>query len=591
MKKLLNYLLIGLVSTFIISSCVDNKFDEPEFPFEDPAINTNTTIAGIKALHSSGGFETITDDLVFSAIVIANDSTGNFYKKIVVQDETGGLEILIDGRDLYGKYPVGRKVFVKAKDLVVGDDYGIVQLGALLSDGALVSIPFQQVGDIVVGGSLNNPITAKELSFSQVTDNDLSTLVKFNDVEFSSSELGSTFADGTAHVDKNRILEDCSKKEFIIRTSGYAEFANDTLPSLKGSLMCVVGKYRSDYQGYLRSLNDINFDQERCSGGGTGDIAFNKDFEDLDIYSGGWTTQVVVGTFNWEASEYSGDRFGKISNYNGSSHVASEAWLISPKTDVSGYSNPAFTFRNTCNYDGAVLEIYVTDNYDGTSKPNVSQWKKLNANLSSGNWSWEDSGEISLSDYSGKEIYVAFRYTGTDSDGKTWEIDDIILKEGSGSGGASAFSDDFEGGIDKWNAVNVLGDQVWTHSPQYGNPGGCAKMTGFSGSSNANEDWLVTPQIDFSGISSPSLTFDNATKYDGNAMEVYISTDYSGAGDPNAASWTKLDYVQSGGNWAWASSGKIDLSSYADQKVFIGFKYTSTDSASATWEIDNVVVK
>ena len=44
-------------------------------------------------------------------------------------------------------------------------------------------------------------------------------------------------------------------------------------------------------------------------------IYLSKDFNDLSINSGGWTTQLVVDTTNWFAVEYNGDQFAKITNY------------------------------------------------------------------------------------------------------------------------------------------------------------------------------------------------------------------------------------------------------------------------------------
>jgi hypothetical protein len=52
-----------------------------------------------------------------------------------------------------------------------------------------------------------------------------------------------------------------------------------------------------------------------------------------------------------------------------------------------------------------------------------------------------------------------------------------------------------------------------------------------------------------------------------------------------------LTFNKSSGSWSWVSSGNIDLTSYAGQKVYVGFKFTSGDDKSATWEVDNVVVK
>lgn len=593
MKKVFNYLFIAFISTILISSCVDNEFDEPDFPFNDPDITTNATIQSIKALHSEGNFEVITEDLIFKALVVANDSTGNFYKKIIVQDETGGIEILIDGRSLYGKYPVGRRVFVKAKGLTIGDDSNVVQLASLASEGSLVSIPYSELSDIVIGGSLNNPVVPKQMKLNQVSDADISTLVQFVDVEFDSGELGKTYADGIAKSDQNRILKDCNSNEFIIRTSGYAQFANDVLPDKNGELMCIVGKYRNDYQGYVRSTSDVIFQNDRCDGGGTGEISFDKDFEDGNLTSGGWTTQIVVGNASWEAYEFSGDKFGRITNFNGTINEASDSWLISPEVDLANFENPTLNFKNASNYSGFDMEVYVTDNYDGTSKPVLSEWTKLSATLSAGGWEWVESGNISMESFKTKKVYIAFRYQGSDSDGKTWEIDDITMGEGGGvNPGTGIFTDDFESGIGKWNVESVLGDETWTHSPSYGNPDGCAKISGYANNANhANEDWLITPQLDLTSSTNVKLTFDNATKYDGDPMVVYVSTDYSGSGDPTGSTWKELSYIKSGGDWAWVESGVIDLSSYDGQKIYIAYKFTSTDSASATWEIDNVLVK
>ena len=42
-------------------------------------------------------------------------------------------------------------------------------------------------------------------------------------------------------------------------------------------------------------------------------------------------------------------------------------------------------------------------------------------------------------------------------------------------------------------------------------------------------------------------------------------------------------------DWTFVTAA-VDLSAWAGKKVQIGFKYTSTTSAAATWEIMNVVV-
>ncbi len=167
------------------------------------------------------------------------------------------------------------------------------------------------------------------------------------------------------------------------------------------------------------------------------------------------------------------------------------------------------------------------------------------------------------------------------------------------------YKGDFTDGFTGWVTFSEVGAQIWTIDPTYGNPNPnmgdypanpCAKMSGYSGGNNANVDWLISPAQDLSGFSSASISFDNAYKFDGPPIEVYVSRNYSGSGDPNASgvNWTKVEgAILSPGNYTYASSGLLDISGFTgsgNQAVYIAFKYTSTTSASSTWEIDNLKV-
>lgn len=154
------------------------------------------------------------------------------------------------------------------------------------------------------------------------------------------------------------------------------------------------------------------------------------------------------------------------------------------------------------------------------------------------------------------------------------------------------YNEGFETNWDTWTKYSVTGDQVWQLDTQYGNPGSCAKMSGFAGSSNENEDWLISPEIDLSNETSVRLTFQSASSnHSGNILEAKISNNYSG-GNPSDATWTTLSatFDISSGSYIWTNSGSIDISSFAGGTVFVAFKYTSTNSASKTWEIDNVMI-
>ena len=154
------------------------------------------------------------------------------------------------------------------------------------------------------------------------------------------------------------------------------------------------------------------------------------------------------------------------------------------------------------------------------------------------------------------------------------------------------FYDNFSGSLNNWHVKSVQGEQGWEITP-YGNPAPSAKMSGFSGGSNVNEDWLITTTIDLSSVTTASLTFQSVVRYNGPSLTVHMSSDYNG-GDPTSdGNWTELSVTldTDTDSWSsWTDSGNIDLSSVTGGNVYIAFKYVSTTSGSATYEIDNVLV-
>mgnify|MGYP000048738802 CR=1 FL=1 len=74
-----------------------------------------------------------------------------------------------------------------------------------------------------------------------------------------------------------------------------------------------------------------------------------------------------------------------------------------------------------------------------------------------------------------------------------------------------AFTDGFETNWADWTKFSATGTQAWTLDTQYGNPGNCAKMSGYAGTNNANEDWLISPAVDLNGLTAASLSFQTAS--------------------------------------------------------------------------------
>ena len=87
-KLITAVMLVAAVGTF--SAC-KKTFDQPPGAGEVNIV-ANTSIDGLKAYHTiPGAYDQITDDVIISGIVVANDKSGNFYRQLFIQDTTGAI--------------------------------------------------------------------------------------------------------------------------------------------------------------------------------------------------------------------------------------------------------------------------------------------------------------------------------------------------------------------------------------------------------------------------------------------------------------------------------------------------------------------
>lgn len=145
-----------------------------------------------------------------------------------------------------------------------------------------------------------------------------------------------------------------------------------------------------------------------------------------------------------------------------------------------------------------------------------------------------------------------------------------------------------------WITYSISSNKNWTYDATYQ----CMYITGYGADAPSN-DWLISPPINLNNVTNPILTFKTWTKYTDNGtaepLTVYISTNYSGSGNPTQATWTKLNATLSPTNsQTWTSSGNIDLSNYVNNTVYIGFKYISsgtTSGSTSNWKVDEFKVR
>lgn len=384
---------------------------------------TMKTVAEVKA-YFSGTLAQIPDNAYLKAQVTANDKTGNLFKYIYVEDKTGGIRVNIDMASLYAdpRFFVGKQVLINLKDLYVGSVNTEVQLGGFFN-GNVGRVLANDVYKHFFQTNDFTEVVATEKTITGLTDGDVGRWIKIKDLQFINDDLGESYA-GASNT--SRTLEDCSGAKISLTTSSFAKFASRQIDSGKGDLYGVLTKYNGKYEVWITNPLGADFDGNRCDGSPAPvfESIFNEDFS--GALTNNWTAVSVLGTAVWNIQQFGNPKPCVVMSGNGN-----EDWLISKPITLAGYKNYYLSFET----DGRgsdtsnPLEVYVTDNYKGNY--DNTTWIKLNPILDSDLSKFApfvNSGKLDISNFAGKNVVVAFKYTSTATASATWELDNVKVR-------------------------------------------------------------------------------------------------------------------------------------------------------------------
>lgn len=160
--------------------------------------------------------------------------------------------------------------------------------------------------------------------------------------------------------------------------------------------------------------------------------------------------------------------------------------------------------------------------------------------------------------------------------------------------GSSALSDGFY-------QYSVTGAQTWGCTTTFGHDasdatgtastGNALQINGFSSGNIENEDWLISPALRLSSMTYAVLSFWTRSAFAGDKLQLKISTNYTGSGNPALATWITLDgkFPETASD-VWTKSANIDLTAYKASPVYVAFVYNSTSSSASRWTVDDFAV-
>jgi hypothetical protein len=614
--------------------CFDLQFDEPPV-IGLPDIQANTTIAALKALHTTGEPDRrIEEDIIIGGVVIADDRSGNFFRQIVIQDASGGIAVRVNSPALYNNFPIGREVFVRCLGLFLGDFNGLHQLNG--SPGAgLEEVLIRQH---IFGGLRDQFVTPDTLSIDQLNAERVNTLVHIRDLQFVNADTGKVFADAPNRQSINRALEDCSNRGIILRSSGFADFASQLTPGGKGGVTAVLSIFGSTRQLLIRDLDDLNLRGERCGTPVSGREDRIPIRELRELYAGGG--RMVPANRKIRGVVISDKDHGNIDGRNIVLQDES-AGIVVRLEDLHNYAlgvevEVVVSGEELSEFQGLlqvnrVANRQVTAIGQGTlPTPRVATVAQINANFND----WESTlvriegvmlsgqnvyqGELNLSDGTGRiALFTRNAATFANTAPPTQmvdvvaivsqfsapqlilrNLDDVAPRGGPGpdpgGGPLSELFEDFNSQIDRqdvnlpgWRNLSIKGNRKWITREFQNNR--YAQATAFGDESREMETWLITPPLD---VNQPSiLSFRSAQSfYEHLGLSVWISKDFDG-NNFAGATWTELNCRIAGrddGQNMWIDSGDIDLSAF-DGVVHIGFRYLGNNSnQTTTYRVDEV---
>lgn len=638
--KLSGFLILAVV--FVISGC-RKKFDEPPVA-ELPLLEANATVADLLAKRdlTTNIPAEITTDLVIKGVVVADDRSGNFYKQIVVQDSTGGINISIDAFNLYNNFPVGREVWIRCKGLYVWNNNDLPSMG-ISQDPSLSRIPEALLSEYLVGGARDQAIPLKARTFATLVDTDLNTLVTFDEVQFDGADAGATYANPITQFSENRKIVGCNQfGEIILRSSGYSDFAGAVTPKGSGKITAVYTIYNGTQQLVIRDLEDVQMDKARCGGGNTsGNGCPTCTAMDISAVRALYTGSAVNVAASRKITGIvtSNKNTDHINEQNiiiedGSAGIlvrfdAAHSFNLGDEVEIDISNQSVETYKDLLQINGVPLggtKLVSSGNTPSVQSVTIAQ---INANFSdyeselikltgvtlSGNATYSGnltvaSGSDNITLYT--PSYTTFanasvpggsvgvtaivsQYNGTyqltlrdatDVTGGT-TINYLLNETFSSLAPASGAELTLPG----WTNYAKAGTTVKWLSKEYSN-NQYAEARGFGTSAASIETWMITPSLNLA--TDQYLSFQSAQAFHSHdGLSVWISTDFNGS-NMATATWTQLTCTLADANdsfYDFISSGNVDLSAYTGQNAYIGFKYVGDGTNNTgTFQVDNIKV-
>ncbi len=363
-----------------LASCMGDGYADPDMTIKVPASpwgNNNLkeqnviTIAQLKSQYSTaitaGSFKLVDKDIMIKGVVTGNDISGNLYNEVALQDETGAILVCVNASGLYGYLSVGTEILIDLNGLYVGGYGKQAEIGGVYTnlktgatsvgkmDRATWNEHFKILNPDEADASSVQP---EEFDISKLGNTDYQEanagkLMTIKNVKFANADGKTVWAANDETTNQSLISASTGKminsNQLVVRTSGYAKFANAVLPEGTYDITGIFTRYNNVWQILVRNTDDLT--AAVLDKSGTEEQPYTVS-QALDIINAGsyttdkvYTTGIIVsvddidtgsyGNATYTISEDGKDTAGKTIKVFCGYNVGGEKWTEATKNTLA----------------------------------------------------------------------------------------------------------------------------------------------------------------------------------------------------------------------------------------------------------------
>ena len=287
MKKI-KFIVMALMAMtgLMLGSCMGDSYADPDMGETIPATpygnnllkeKNVVSIAQLKSDYKTtingGGYKLIDKPMMIKGYITGNDISSNLYQEVALQDASGAILVDINAGGLHGYLPVGQEILIDLNGLYIGSYGKQAKIGGIYTNlktgatsvGKMDRPTWQMHFKLLEAADVSN-VEAEEFDLSKAADatyleENSGKLMTIKGVKFNSANGKTVWAANDETT--NQTLKDAESGQWIssntvvVRTSGYARFANAILPEGAFDITGIFTRYNNVWQIILRNTDDL----------------------------------------------------------------------------------------------------------------------------------------------------------------------------------------------------------------------------------------------------------------------------------------------------------------------------------------------